>query len=258
MPKTGKNGKFYHIHTQFIFVCYNNIDIFRRGDFAMFQIMVVEDDTNTRRLMETVLRQNGYQPILACDGVDALEKMETHHVDLIVLDLMMPRMDGYEFTRTLRDSGSEIPILMVTAKETPQDKKKGFIIGTDDYMVKPVDEEEMLLRIAALLRRSRIAADRRLNIGKTELNFNSMSVSVDGKTDSLPKKEFLLLFKLLSYPGRIFTRRQLMDEIWDLDSESDERTVDVHVNRLRDRFRGNEDFEIQTVRGLGYKAVLRT
>ena len=189
--------------------------------------------------------------------VEALEKMESRHVDLIVLDLMMPRMDGYEFTRTLRDSGSDIPILMVTAKETPQDKKKGFIIGTDDYMVKPVDEEEMLLRIAALLRRSRIVADRRLNIGGTELNFNSMSVTVAGKTESLPKKEFLLLFKLLSYPGRIFTRRQLMDEIWDLDSESDERTVDVHINRLRDRFRGNADFEIQTVRGLGYKAVLR-
>lgn len=224
----------------------------------MFQIMVVEDDTNTRKLMETVLRQHGYNPIAACDGVEALELMETRHVDLIVLDVMMPRMDGFAFTRTLREGGSEIPILMVTAKETPQDKKMGFVIGTDDYMVKPVDEEEMLLRIAALLRRSRIAADRRLVIGKTELNFNSMSVTVDGRAESLPKKEFLLLFKLLSYPGRIFTRRQLMDEIWDMDSESDERTVDVHINRLRDRFRGSEDFDIITVRGLGYKAVLRT
>ena len=223
----------------------------------MFQIMVVEDDLNTRRLMETVLLQHGYQPITACDGIDALEKMESHHVDLIVLDVMMPRMDGYEFTRTLREGGSEIPILMVTAKETQQDKRNGFLLGTDDYMVKPVDEEELLLRIAALLRRSHIAADRRLQIGTTELNFNSMSVTADGKTESLPKKEFLLLFKLLSYPGHIFTRRQLMDEIWDLDSESDERTVDVHINRLRDRFRGNPDFEIQTVRGLGYKAVLR-
>ncbi len=223
----------------------------------MFQIMVVEDDPNTRRLMETVLLQHGYQPVTACDGIDALEKMESHHVDLIVLDVMMPRMDGYEFTRTLREGGSEIPILMVTAKETQQDKRNGFLLGTDDYMVKPVDEEEMLLRIAALLRRSHIAADRRLQIGQTELNFNSMSVTVEGKTESLPKKEFLLLFKLLSYPSHIFTRRQLMDEIWDLDSESDERTVDVHINRLRDRFRGNMDFEIQTVRGLGYKAVLR-
>ena len=224
----------------------------------MFKIMVVEDDNNARRLMETVLRQHGYEPIGASDGIDALEKMESHHVDLIVLDIMMPRMDGYEFTRTLRESGSEIPILMVTAKEGLQDKKMGFIIGTDDYMVKPVDEEEMLLRITALLRRSRIAADRRLQIGKTELNFNSMTVAVDGQiSESLPKKEFLLLFKLLSNPGHIFTRRQLMDEIWDMDSESDERTVDVHVNRLRDRFRGNQDFEIATVRGLGYKAVLK-
>ena len=223
----------------------------------MFKIMVVEDDKNARRLMETVLRQHGYEPVVAVDGVDALEKMETNHVDLIVLDIMMPRMDGYELTRTLRESGSEIPILMITAKEGLQDKKMGFIIGTDDYMVKPVDEEEMLLRITALLRRSRIAADRRLQIGNTELNFNSMTVSVAGEADSLPKKEFLLLFKLLSNPGHIFTRRQLMDEIWDMDSESDERTVDVHVNRLRDRFRGNTDFEIATVRGLGYKAVLK-
>ena len=223
----------------------------------MFKIMVVEDDHNARRLMETVLRQNGYEPICASDGIDALEKMESHHVDLIVLDIMMPRMDGYEFTRTLREAGSEIPILMVTAKEGLQDKKMGFIIGTDDYMVKPVDEEEMLLRITALLRRSRIAADRRLQIGKTELNFNSMTVTVNGAGESLPKKEFLLLFKLLSNPGRIFTRRQLMDEIWDMASESDERTVDVHINRLRDKFRGNEDFELSTVRGLGYKAVLK-
>ena len=223
----------------------------------MFKIMVVEDDHNARRLMATVLRQNGYEPICAVDGIDALEKMETHHVDLIVLDIMMPRMDGYEFTRTLREAGSEIPILMVTAKEGLQDKKMGFIIGTDDYMVKPVDEEEMLLRITALLRRSRIAADRRLQIGKTELNFNSMTVTVEGAGESLPKKEFLLLFKLLSNPGRIFTRRQLMDEIWDMDSESDERTVDVHINRLRDKFRGNADFELSTVRGLGYKAVLK-
>ncbi len=224
----------------------------------MFKIMVVEDDHNARRLMETVLRQHGYEPIPAKDGIDALEKMEMHHVDLIVLDIMMPRMDGYEFTRTLRESGSDIPILMVTAKEGLQDKRMGFIIGTDDYMVKPVDEEEMLLRITALLRRSRIAADRRLQIGKTELNFNSMTVTQDGVAgDSMPKKEFLLLFKLLSNPGHIFTRRQLMDEIWDMDSESDERTVDVHINRLRDRFRGNEDFDILTVRGLGYKAVIR-
>ena len=223
----------------------------------MFHILVVEDNDNTRKLMQAVLSQNGYEPIPARDGVEALEVLDHKHVDLIVLDIMMPRMDGYEFTETLRASGSEIPILMVTAKEKPADKHKGFIIGTDDYMVKPVDEEEMLLRIAALLRRSRIVNEHRLEIGATMLDYDSLTVTSDLGVVELPKKEFMLLFKLLSYPNKIFTRRQLMDEIWDMDSESDERTVDVHINRLRDRFRRNNDFEIVTVRGLGYKAVKR-
>ena len=222
----------------------------------MFQILVVEDDANVRKLMKAVLTQYGYKALLASDGIEALRMMESHHVDLILLDVMLPRMDGYDFTRTLRESDVDTPIMMITAKETPQDKRRGFLAGTDDYMVKPVDEEEMMLRVAALLRRSRIAADHRLQIGSTELNFNSLSINVNGKYESLPKKEFLLLFKLLSYPGRIFTRRQLMDDIWDMGSESDERTVDVHINRLRDRFRGSNDFKIQTVRGLGYKAVI--
>lgn len=221
----------------------------------MFHIMVVEDDLNTRKLMDAVLRRNGYETILACDGEDALEKMESHHVDLILLDIMMPRMDGYEFTKILREGDCNIPILMVTAKETMEDKRRGFLTGTDDYMVKPVDEEEMLLRIAALLRRSHIASDRKLTIGATVLDYDAMTVSRGDNVQHLPQKEFLLIFKLLSYAGKIFTRRQLMDEIWDMDSESDERTVDVHVNRLRDRFKGNEDFEILTVRGLGYKAI---
>ena len=223
----------------------------------MFHILVVEDNDNTRKLMQAVLSQNGYEPILARDGIEALEVLDRKHVDLIVLDIMMPRMDGYEFTETLRASGCELPILMVTAKEKPADKHKGFQIGTDDYMVKPVDEEEMLLRIAALLRRSRIVNEHRLEIGSTVLDYDSLTVNCGGRTLELPKKEFMLLFKLLSYQNKIFTRRQLMDEIWDMDSESDERTVDVHINRLRDHFRGNDDFEIVTVRGLGYKAVKR-
>ncbi|MGN0802450.1 MAG: response regulator transcription factor [Candidatus Faecivicinus sp.] len=223
----------------------------------MFHILVVEDNANTRKLMGAVLQQNGYEPVLACDGVEALEILDKKHIDLIVLDIMMPRMDGYEFTETLRASGCELPILMVTAKEKPADKHKGFIIGTDDYMVKPVDEEEMILRIAALLRRSKIVNEHRLTVGQTVLDYDSMSVSAENVTTELPKKEFLLLFKLLSYPNKIFTRRQLMDEIWDMDSDTDERTVDVHINRLRDRFRTNDDFDIVTVRGLGYKAVKR-
>jgi len=221
----------------------------------MFHILVVEDNANTRRLMEAVLTQHGYEPILACDGVEALEVLDRKHVDLIVLDIMMPRMDGYEFTRTLRESGCDLPILMVTSREKPADKHKGFQIGTDDYMVKPVDEEEMILRIAALLRRSRIANEHKLTVGRTVLDYDQFTVETPDMSRVLPKKEFLLLFKLLSYPGKIFTRRQLMDELWDMDSDTDERTVDVHINRLRDHFRESPDFEIVTVRGLGYKAV---
>lgn len=227
----------------------------------MFHIMVVEDDFNTRRLWCTVLERHGYQTISATDGEDAFQQLDKKYVDLIILDIMMPRMDGYEFTRLLREGGSTLPILMISAKQEPSDKRKGFIIGTDDYMTKPVDEEEMILRIAALLRRSRIVNERKLTVGKTVLYYDSLSVCIEGEASSgiggmeLPQKEFLLLFKLLSYPNKIFTRRQLMDEIWDMDSESDERTVDVHISRLRDRFRDNSDFEIITIRGLGYKAV---
>lgn len=221
----------------------------------MFNIMVVEDNSNVRKLMEAVLIENGYTPILAQDGLEALEILDRHHVDLIVLDIMMPNMDGYELTKVLRESRYNLPILMVTAKDAPSDKKKGFIIGTDDYMIKPVDEEEMILRIAALLRRSQITSEHRLVIGKTELYYDELTVKQEEKTDELPQKEFMLLFKLLSYQNKIFTRRQLMDEIWGLESDSDERTVDVHINRLRERFKRNKDFEIITIRGLGYKAV---
>ncbi len=223
----------------------------------MFCIMVVEDDYSTRKLMEAVLLQNGYEVITARDGMDALDRMDNYNVDLIVLDLMMPHMDGYEFTETLRKCNNNIPILMVTAREAPADKRKGFIAGTDDYMVKPVDEEEMLLRIAALLRRSRIANEHRLAFGSTVLDYDAFTAVHKGAVQELPNKEFMLLYKLLSYPNKIFTRRNLMDEIWDMNSETDERTVDVHVNRLRDRFRDNPDFEIVTVRGLGYKAVIK-
>ena len=221
----------------------------------MFHILVVEDDPNARRLMQTVLERGGYSVYTAKDGLDALELMDQKHVDLIVLDVMMPRMDGFAFTKELRDGGSDLPILMVTARETPADVKRGFIIGTDDYMTKPVDEEEMLLRIAALLRRSRIVSEKKLTVGGTVLDYNSYTVTAGDKRYELPQKEFLLLFKLLSYQNKIFTRRQLMDEIWDMDSASDERTVDVHINRLRDKFRDSPDFQIITMRGLGYKAV---
>jgi len=221
----------------------------------MFCIMVVEDDGDARKLMEAVLCQGGYEVIAAADGLDALEKKSAHHVDLVVLDLMMPRMDGYELTRALRKADNALPILMVTAKETPADKRKGFLVGTDDYMVKPFDEEELLLRIKALLRRARIVSERRLSVGSTVLDYDALTVARGGEIQELPNKEFMLLYKLLSYQNKIFTRRGLMDELWDMNSDTDARTVDVHINRLRERFRENPDFEIVTVRGLGYKAA---
>lgn len=221
----------------------------------MLRIMVVDDNANTRKLTETVLRQNGYNTVSACDGEEGIELMDKVHIDLIILDIMMPKMNGFEFTRTLRECGWETPILMVTAKESHIDKKEGFLAGTDDYMVKPVDDEEMLLRISALLRRSKIASEHKITIGNTVLDYDSFSVKKDNTTIELPQKEFMLLFLLLSYKDKIFTRRQLMDEIWDMDSDTDERTVDVHINRLREKFKNNNDFSIVTIRGLGYKAV---
>lgn len=220
----------------------------------MVKILIVEDDEGTRCLMEDVLADSGYETISAANGEEALELLD-HHIDLILMDVMMPRMDGYTLTRQLRESNFTLPILMVTAKITQPDKKKGFLVGVDDYMTKPVDEEEMLLRIAALLRRSKIAAERKLCVGNTELIYDSRTIIQNGREMRLPQKEFLLLYKLLAYPGKTFTRRQLMDEIWDLDTDSEAHTVNVHINRLRERFRDTPDFEIVTVRGLGYKAV---
>lgn len=223
----------------------------------MFRIMVVEDDVNSRRLMQAVIEQNGYEAIPAADGVEALELMDKKHVDLIVLDVMMPRMDGYALAKELRSAANNVPILMVTARQSANDKREGFLSGTDDYMVKPVDEEEMMLRISALLRRSRIVNERKLTIGSTTLDYDGQTLSDNCGERELPPKEFMLLYKLLSYPNHIFTRRQLMDEIWDMESNTDERTVDVHINRLREKLKANEDIELVTVRGLGYKAVKR-
>lgn len=223
----------------------------------MFRILVVEDDKGIRILMEDALTDAGYEPLLACNGLEALDILETKHIDLIILDIMMPKLDGFELLKLIREAGMDMPVLMVTAKQTLPDKKKGFLLGADDYMVKPFEEEEMLLRVAALLRRAKILTERKLMVGSTELIYDSLTVISNGTELMLPKKEFLLLYKLLSFPNKTFTRRQLMDEIWDLDTESDEHTVNVHINKLRDRFRDNRDFEIITVRGLGYKAVKR-
>jgi len=221
----------------------------------MIKILVAEDDANTRKLMCAVLRRNGFDPVQAADGVQALAVMEREHIDLAVLDLMMPNMDGYELTRELRLAWKNLPILMVTAKQEPGDKRRGFIAGTDDYMTKPADEEEMVLRIKALLRRAQIADEHKLTVGEVVLDYDMQTVSRKSESTALPQKEFMLLFKLLSYPGVIFTRLQLMDEIWGMESQTDDHTLDVHVGRLRERLRDWPEFEIVTVRGLGYKAV---
>ncbi|CAM4348439.1 response regulator transcription factor [Paenibacillus typhae] len=221
----------------------------------MISILVVEDDKHVRRLLEAVLKREGYDVFTAEDGLKALEMLDIQHIDLIILDIMMPGMDGYEFAAEVRAANSQIPILMATAKHLPEDKKKGFRLGTDDYMTKPVDTEEMLLRIQALLRRSQIATARKLVIGKVILDYESLTVTREDERQTLPQKEFYLLYKLLSYPDRIFTRIQLMDEIWGMDNESADTTVNVHINRLRKRFEAYPEFELVSVRGLGYKAV---
>ena len=221
----------------------------------MFHILVVEDDAKLRSLFCTVLNRSGYLTVPASGGREALELLDSEYIDLIISDIMMPGMDGYELIRTLRGNGYSLPILIITAKERFEDKQEGFQAGTDDYMVKPIDVNEMVLRVGALLKRARIATDRRIICGKTTLDYDALTVTVDGEETLLPQKEFYLLYKLMSYPNKIFTRQQLMDEIWGMDSTSDERTVDVHINRLRERFRDCDDFLIMTVRGLGYKVV---
>lgn len=221
----------------------------------MFHIMVVEDDKHTSKLMCAVLTHAGYEVFCADNGLSALELMDKQHIDLIVLDIMMPKMDGYEFTRQLREAGDMVPILMLTAKQLPDDKVKGFIVGTDDYMVKPANEEEMLLRIKALLRRAKIVSEHKLTIGKISLDYDSFTVTRERESQTLPQKEFYLLYKLLSYPDKIFTRIQLMDEIWGMDSETTDATVNVHINRLRKKFEHYPEFEIVSIRGIGYKVV---
>jgi len=222
----------------------------------MFRILVVEDDTHIRKLMCTVLKAHGFETLQAEDGLAALDVMDKEHIDLVVLDLMMPNMDGYEFTKELRSVGENLPILMVTAKQEQSDKNKGFLVGTDDYMTKPVDEDELVLRIRALLRRSKITSERQIVVGDAVLNYDMLTVSKGSESIALPQKEFLLLFKLLSYPGVIFTRMQLMDEIWGLEHDAGDHTLNVHINRLRDRFQNCREFEIITVRGVGYKVVI--
>ncbi len=219
----------------------------------MFKILIAEDDVELRDLFKHILIKNGYSVIGVSNGIEALNELDKNYYDLIISDIMMPKMDGYELVRSLREAGNNIPVLTVTAKETFDDMRLGFISGTDDYMVKPVNVNEMLLRVGALLRRAQVLNERRLTIGSTVMECDSLTVTSPRESAVLPQKEFMLLYKMASFIGKIFTRQQLMEEIWGYDSESDTHTIDVHIGRLRDRFRDNEDFKIVTIRGIGYK-----
>lgn len=222
----------------------------------MFKILVVEDDKNLRKLITTCLKKENYEVLEAVNGENALDIIDTSYVDLIITDVMMPRMDGYEFVKELREAKYMMPILMVTAKSTLDDKKQGFNLGADDYMVKPIDIEELPLRVKALLKRAKLTSDKKLKIGDLVLNYNQMTVENGDKSYSLTNKEFYLLYKLLSTPNTIFTRQELIEEIWGLENDSDFRTVDVHIKRIRRKMDDVDNFEIIAVRGVGYKGVI--
>lgn len=221
----------------------------------MTTLLIAEDDLNIQKLLVRLSNEAGYETLVANDGQEALATLEDYQVDLLVLDVMMPKMTGFEVIKELRPYNRDLPIILVTAKESVGDKKRGFLAGADDYMVKPINEEEFLLRIQALLRRAKIMTEQTVVINQTTLNKDNLTVSSFGEEVELPQKEFLLLFKLLANPNKIFTRLQLMADIWERDSETDSRTVDTHIKKLRKRFEGNSDFSIMTIRGLGYKAV---
>lgn len=221
----------------------------------MLKVLIAEDDRELRQLFSHVLIKNGYTVKGVSNGQEALDAMSSDYYDLIISDIMMPVMDGYEFVRTLREAGNTTPVMMITAKDAFDDMRQGFLSGTDDYMVKPVNVNEMVLRVGALLRRAQMINDRRQTIGDTVLECDSLTVTTGHESFVLPQKEFMLLYKMAAFPGKIFTRHQLMDEIWGYDNESDTHTVDVHIGRLRERFRDNTDFKIVTIRGVGYKVV---
>ncbi len=202
-----------------------------------------------------MLNKNGYDVVGVDNGKKALDALTSDYFDLVISDIMMPVMDGHELVRNLREMNKTIPVMMITAKDAFDDMRMGFLSGSDDYMIKPVNVNEMVLRVGALLRRAQMVTERKLTIGNTVMECDSMTVTHDGVSSILPQKEFMLLYKMASFPGKIFTRQQLMDEIWGYESATDSHTVDVHIGRLRDRFRDEKDFRIVTMRGVGYKVV---
>ena len=223
----------------------------------MFNILVVEDEKKLRVLMQKKLEKNNYNFFGAEDGIQALKVMEDNQIDLIISDIMMPNMDGYELIQELRNVKNEIPIMLITIKDTLDDKKQGFLLGADDYMTKPVDLDEMILRVSVLLRRAKIVNQKRIHIGNVLINYETLSVEKENRKITLKPKEFYILFKLLSYPNKIYTRQDLMEEFWEADSEYDPRTVDVNIKRIREKLQDINEFEIETIRGLGYKGVIK-
>ena len=219
------------------------------------KVLIIEDEKLLADSIRSVLERKGFEAECVYDGEAGVEYAELGIYDLLILDVMMPERDGYEVARRLRERRMEMPILMLTAKALPEDKHTGFLVGTDDYMTKPPDKTELLLRIKALLRRARIVDEHKITVGDVVVDMDSRTVRRGMEVQTLPPKEFELLYKLLAYPERTFTRMELLDEIWGIDSESDDKTVNVHINRLRNRFYDWPEFEIQTVRGLGYRAV---
>lgn len=221
----------------------------------MFKILIVEDDVELRQLFQSVFIKNGYNVKGVTNGKEALEDLENNYYDLIVTDIMMPIMNGYDFVRTIRECGNNTPVMMITAKDQFSDMQIGFLSGSDDYMVKPVNVNEMVLRAGALLRRAKMTNEKRVVIGATVLELDTFTVHTNGESIILPLKEFQLLYKMFSFPGKIFTRQELMNEIWGYDTDTDMHTVDVHIERLRKKFRDNPDFDIVTMRGIGYKVI---
>ncbi len=223
----------------------------------MFKILVVEDDKDLNRTVCAFLNQSGYEAVGCLDANAAYDAMYAEVFDLIVSDIMMPGIDGFEFARTVRELNTQIPILFITARDDFASKQRGFRIGVDDYMVKPIDLDELFLRIGALLRRAKIAASRKLEVGSFSMDADEHTAFLRDEEISLTKREFNILYKLLSYPKKTFTRQQLMDEFWDADSDTAPRAVDVYMTKLRSKLAECEDFEIKTVHGLGYKVVVK-
>ena len=221
----------------------------------MSNILLVDDEQEVTSLLKKRLEKRGFSCCEAANGQEALDAMDEEYFNLIISDIMMPVMDGYTLVRSLREAGDTTPVLMITAKDAFDDMRMGFLSGTDDYMVKPVNVNEMVLRVSALLRRAQMISERRQVIGGTTMECDSLTVTNENGSMVLPQKEFMLLYKMASFPGKIFTRQQLMDDIWGYDSESDTHTVDVHIGRLREKFRDSKDFRIVTLRGVGYKVV---